>query len=136
MRIGEAAARSGVSRDTLRYYERKGLLPQPPRTLNGYRDYPDGIVDRVRFVRAALEFGFSVKQIGSFLRSRNAGRPPCREVRRAAQQIAADIDRRIAELTAARAAMTETLAAWDERLDASTTGVPARLLESLVKPSR
>jgi MerR family transcriptional regulator, copper efflux regulator len=136
MRIGEAAARSGVSRDTLRYYERKGLLPQPRRAPNGYRDYPAAIVDRVRFVRAGLEFGFSVKQIASFLRSRNAGRPPCREVRRAAEQIAADIDRRIAQLTAARAAMAVTLAAWDEQLGASTTGAPARLLESLVKPSR
>jgi DNA-binding transcriptional MerR regulator len=131
MRIGEAAARAGVSRDTLRYYERHGLLPRPARTSSGYRDYSDAIVDRVRFARNALRFGFSVKQIARFLKSREAGRPPCREVRAAAEELRAAMDRQIEELTAARAAIQRTLEDWDHRLAAMPAGTPARLLETL-----
>jgi DNA-binding transcriptional MerR regulator len=136
MRIGEAAARAGVSRDTLRYYERTGLLPSPPRGPNGYREYSDGVVHRVAFIRSALEFGFSIKQLAAFLRSRGEGRPPCREVRAAAQRLAVEMDRRIAELTAARARLARTLEAWDARLLAAPDGAPARLLESLVELPR
>ncbi len=131
MRIGEAAARAGVSCDTLRYYERQGLLPRAPRTSSGYRDYSDALVDRVRFARNALRFGFSVKQIARFLKSREAGRPPCREVRAAADELRAAMDRQIEELTAARAELQRTLADWDGRLAATPAGAPARLLETL-----
>jgi DNA-binding transcriptional MerR regulator len=131
MRIGEAAARAGVSRDTLRYYERHGLLPRPPRTNGGYRVYSDAMVDRVRFARNALRFGFSVKQIARFFKSREAGRPPCREVRAAAEELRAAMDRQIEELTVARAAIERVLEAWDDRLAATPAGAPARLLETL-----
>ena len=131
MRIGEAAALAGVSCDTLRYYEREGLLPRPPRTGGGYRDYTASIVERVRFVRAALRFGFSVKQVSGFLKSRDSGRPPCGQVRAAAEQILVRIDQQIAELTSARADVSRTIAAWDERLYATPPGTAARLLESI-----
>lgn len=131
MRIGQAAARAGVSCDTLRYYERQGLLPSPPRTAGGYREYSDSIVERVRFVRNALRFGFTVKQVSGFLKSRESGRPPCREVRAAAETILGRIDQQIAELSAARADVERTLVAWDERMAATPSGMPARLLESI-----
>ena len=131
MRIGEAAALAGVSRDTLRYYERQGLLPRAPRTAAGYRDYPGSIVDRVRFVRSALRFGFNVKQVAGFLKSRESGHPPCRTVRAAGEQILVRIDQQIAELTAARADVTRTLAQWDQQLSATPAGTPARLLEAI-----
>src|SRR5689334_24171710 len=99
MRIGEAAARAGVTCDALRYYERQGLLPRPARAANGYRDYSDAIVERVRFVRNALRFGFSIKQTAGFLRLRDAGRPPCREVRADAERLLADVERQIARLS-------------------------------------
>jgi DNA-binding transcriptional MerR regulator len=131
MRIGEAAALAGVSRDTLRYYERQGLLPRTLRTPSGYRDYPTSIVGRVRFVRHALRFGFSVKQVAGFLKSRESGHPPCRTVRAAGEQILVRIDQQIAELTAARLDVTRTLAQWDERLATTPAGKPAQLLESI-----
>ena len=131
MRIGEAAACAGVSRDTLRYYERQGLLPRPPRTAGGYREYADSIVDRVRFVRNALRFGFSVKQVAGFLRSRDAGRPPCREVRAAGERILSEIDRQIQELAATRDEVQRTLVEWDLRLAQTAPGRPARLLEAI-----
>ena len=131
MRIGEAAARAGVTCDTLRYYERQGLVPGPPRAANGYREYPDATVGRVRFVRNALRFGFSVKQVAGFLRARDAGRPPCRDVRETAERLLGDVERQIERLTASRDAMRRTLAAWDARLAATPKGVPARLLEHI-----
>jgi DNA-binding transcriptional MerR regulator len=131
MRIGDAAARAAVSRDALRYYERHGLLPRCPRTTSGYREYSDAIVDRVRFVRNALRFGFSVKQIAAFQRSRDAGRPPCREVRAAGERILSAIDRQIEELTAARADVQRTLVEWDRRLGATPPGRAAHLLEAI-----
>lgn len=133
MRIGEAAARAGVSCDTLRYYERQGLLPRPPRTSGGYRDYTESVVERVRFARNALRFGFTVKQVSAFLKSRESGRPPCREVRAAAERILVEMDRKIAELTAARADVQRTLGVWDERLAATPAGAPARLLDSITE---
>lgn len=131
MRIGEAAAFAGVSCDTLRYYERQRLLPRAPRTSSGYRDYSDAIVERVRFVRNALRFGFSIKQTASFLKSRDSGRPPCRDVRAAGERILVEMDRKIDELTTARANVQRTLVAWDHRLATTPTGTPARLLESI-----
>ena len=131
MRIGQAAALAGVSCDTLRYYERRGLLPRPPRTASGYRDYSASIVDRVRFVRNALRFSFTIKQVSGFLQSRELGRPPCRQVRAAAAQILERIDQQIAELTAARADVHRTLTAWDDRLADTPPGKAAHLLESI-----
>jgi DNA-binding transcriptional MerR regulator len=135
MRIGEAAARAGISRDALRYYERQGLLPRAARANNGYREYSESIVERVRFVRNAIQFGFSVKQVASFLRSRDAGRPPCRQVRTAAGQLLADLDKQIERLMASRESMRRTLEAWDVRLAATPDGSPARLLEHIPPPA-
>jgi len=126
--IGEAAARTGVSADTIRYYERIGLLPAPPRSDGGYRRYSDQAVARIIFVRSAARFGFSLKELAGFLRAKSEGRPPCRTVRAAGERLLTEMDRQLAQLTAARASMAATLADWDARL---AQGEPARLLETL-----
>jgi DNA-binding transcriptional MerR regulator len=120
-----------VSVDTIRYYERVGLLPPPPRSHAGYRRYSDDAVARIVFVRSAARFGFALKELAGFLRARQQGRPPCRSVRAAGERLLQDLDRRIAELQTARATMAATLAEWDVRLAA---GEPARLLETLTVP--
>jgi DNA-binding transcriptional MerR regulator len=117
-----------VSPDTLRYYERIGLLPRPPRSDGGYRRYSDDAIARIVFVRSAVRFGFSLKELTGFLRARREGQAPCRSVRAAGERLLVQMDKQIAELTTARAAMASTLADWDVRLAA---GEPARLLESL-----
>jgi MerR family mercuric resistance operon transcriptional regulator len=129
--IGEAAARSGVSVDTIRFYERVGVLPKPPRTDGGYRRYTDASVARIAFVRNAARFGFPLKDLASFLRARERGQPPCRSVRAAGDRLLAEMDRRIAELAQARGDLARTLAYWDRRLAAAEPGRPARLLETL-----
>ena len=66
-RIGEVAAKSGVSIDTLRYYEKRGLLPAAPRTASGYRMYSPEIVERVLFIKQAQELGFMLDEISTLL---------------------------------------------------------------------
>jgi DNA-binding transcriptional MerR regulator len=134
-RIGEAAQAAGVSPDTLRYYERMGVLSNVRRTDAGYREYSDLAVKQIQFVRNALRFGFSLKQVTTFLRARESGRAPCRQVRAAADSILAHVNQQIKDLKAARRAIRETLMEWDQRLSRTTAGEPARLLEAL-KPDQ
>ena len=128
--IGEAAERAGVSPDTLRYYERVGLIGSAPRGTNGYRYYSAALVDRVLFIRNAIRFGFSVRDLAVFIKNRDGGRPPCRAVRAEGARLLAQMDRQLAELTAARAAMAATLAMWDSRLAQTSEGAPAHLLST------
>ncbi|TCC47558.1 MerR family transcriptional regulator [Kribbella capetownensis] len=67
MRTGELAEHVGVSVETLRYYERSGLLHEPPRTAGGYRDYPTSAVEQLRFVKRAQELGFSLDHVEELL---------------------------------------------------------------------
>jgi DNA-binding transcriptional MerR regulator len=129
--IGEAAARAGISADTIRYYERIGVLPKPPRSNAGYRRYSDAHVGRMIFVRNAARFGFPLKELAGFLKSRDSGQSPCRSVRAAGDRLLAELDRQLVELTTARSEMVRTLADWDRMLAATPAGSPARLLESL-----
>lgn len=131
LRIGQVAQRAGVSADTIRYYERLGLLPKPQRTPSGYREYAEAIVARITLVRNAMRFGFSLTEIRGFLRVRETGGKPCHQVRLAAQTILDRVDRQIAELTATRESMHETLLTWDVRLARTPATQHARLLEAL-----
>jgi DNA-binding transcriptional MerR regulator len=131
MRIGQLARTSGVPIDTIRYYERLGLLPRPARTANGYREFPEGAVTRLRLIRNAVRFGFPLKDVARFLRVRDAGGAPCDQVRKGGDQLLAQMDEQIAELAAARAAMAATLRDWDRRLARAGTGQRAHLLETV-----
>jgi DNA-binding transcriptional MerR regulator len=129
--IGRVARLAGVSPDTIRYYERRGLLPKPARTLAGYRHYPNAIVNRLTVVRNAQRFGFSLTEIAGFLRVREAGGRPCHDVRAAAQRMLEAADQQIAALMYARKEMEDTLRAWDRTLAATPPDRQARLLETL-----
>jgi DNA-binding transcriptional MerR regulator len=126
--IGEAARRAGVSPDLIRYYERVGMLPRAPRTAGGFRYYSEEAIARLLFVRNAIRFGFSSKQLAGFLKSRDNGRPPCTAVHAAGQRLLREMDEQLARLKEARAAMAETLAAWDARLNDTPSGAAAHLL--------
>ncbi len=79
MRIGEAATASGCHIETIRYYERIGLLPHPARSVSGYREYLPEEVDRLRFITRGRELGFSLEEIRSLLTpSRRCPQPPPR----------------------------------------------------------
>jgi len=77
----ELAASAGISTDTLRHYEKSGVLPKPARTRAGYRRYPADAARRVALVRRALAIGFSIKELARVFRERDQGGAPCRKVR-------------------------------------------------------
>lgn len=132
LRAGELAALAGVSTDTLRHYERKGVLPRPRRLANGYRSYSAEALGRVKAIRAALGLGFTLDELAPIFRARERGRPPCRAVRdlAAAKLLAAET--RFAELARLVETLQGLLSAWDDRLAATSAGEPAHLLEGLV----
>jgi DNA-binding transcriptional MerR regulator len=115
-------------------YERLGLLPKPSRTPAGYRQYSDGVVNRLTLVRNAQRFGFSLLEIAAFLRVREAGGKPCHDVRAAAQRMLTAIDQQIDALVETRREMRMTIRAWDQRLASTPADRPARLLETLAAP--
>ncbi|HET7697533.1 MAG TPA: heavy metal-responsive transcriptional regulator [Vicinamibacterales bacterium] len=132
--IGEAARRAGVSPDLIRYYERVGLLSPAPRTAGGFRRYSEESVARVLFVRHAIRFGFTSKELAGFLRARDRGNPPCRSVRAAGQRLLEEMDTQLARLQESRTAMAALLSAWDARLEGTPAGAPAHLL-TMVSPA-
>jgi len=99
---GELAGLAGVSRDTLRHYERKGVLPRPRRGQNAYRRYPPEALQRVQLVRRALSVGFTLDELARVLKVRDVGGAPCEEVRKLAAQKLLNVQDQLRELTALR----------------------------------
>lgn len=98
MKIGSAAAASGCHIETIRYYERIGLLPPPVRTASGYRDFQPDEVDRLRFISRGRELGFSLDEIRSLLALADDPALSCNDVDRLARRHLADMEQRIREL--------------------------------------
>lgn len=110
LRIGEVARRAGVNLQTVHFYERRGLLPTPPRTASNYRAYPADAVLRVRFVKRAQELGFTLKEIQELLSLRAAPRARCGDVRLRAEAKLQAIDAKMRTLRAMRRALTKLVA--------------------------
>jgi DNA-binding transcriptional MerR regulator len=127
----DVARRVGVSTDTLRHYERKGLLPAPVRTPSGYRRYPPQTITRVQLIQRALVIGFSLDELARVLRERDRGSPPCKAVRDLVKQRLADLEDRLQQLSALRTELRHLVADWDHRIATTGAGKPAHLLESL-----
>jgi MerR family transcriptional regulator, mercuric resistance operon regulatory protein len=98
MRTHEVADRAGVNTQTLRYYERRGLLAEPPRSAAGYRDYPASAVAVLRFVKQAQGLGFSLAEIEELLALAEGGPDSCEAARALAERHAMELDRKIADL--------------------------------------
>lgn len=135
LRAGELAQACGVSTDTLRHYERVGVLARPARTQAGYRQYPAAAVGRVRMVRRALALGFSLAELARILRVRERGGAPCREVRAMAAGKLEEIERQLEELRELRDYWRSLLVEWDQRLGSTPEGSRAGLLETTGDPS-
>jgi len=111
LKIGEVAKQAGVNLQTIHYYERRGLLPKPPRTGSNYRAYPEDAVLRVRFIKRAQEIGFTLKEIKDLLSLRAAPRTRCADVRERAETKVRDIDAKVRTLHAMRKALTKLIGA-------------------------
>ncbi|WP_341954375.1 heavy metal-responsive transcriptional regulator [Salinibacterium sp. TMP30] len=103
MLIGEVAGRLGVPRHTIRFYEKQGLLPQPQRQKNGYRDYESSVVDRVTFIQNSQAAGLSLSEIMGVLSLRDAGQAPCTHVSNLLEHKLKVIHERLKDLTALEA---------------------------------
>jgi len=113
--IGELAKRGGVGLETIRYYERRGLLAKPPRSAAGYRAYSSEEVRRVRFIKAAQELGFSLAEIDELLALRVDPRSTCADVRERAEAKITDIEDKIRQLTRMRESLERVTAACSGR---------------------
>ena len=113
MKTGEVAEAAGVNIQTLRYYERRGLLAEPPRRESGYRMYGPDAVRLVRFVKRAQELGFSLDDVESLLQLAEGGPESCDSARQMAMQKMDELDERIRNLRAMRRALSELVDTCD-----------------------
>jgi Hg(II)-responsive transcriptional regulator len=109
MRIGTAAEQAGVNVQTLRYYERRGLLPRPPRRLSGYREFPDAAVRVVRFIKRAQDLGFTLDEIEELIALRNDKRRDRARVRAVAERRVRQVEQKILELESMKKALVHLL---------------------------
>jgi DNA-binding transcriptional MerR regulator len=128
---GELARRAGVSTDTLRHYERKGVITPPPRGANGYRRYPEEALGRVQLIRRAMGLGLTLDDLAGVLQSRDRGEIPCGRVRALAAAKLEEVEARLREMVAMRNGLRAALGAWDAQLAKTSSGKRAGLLESL-----
>lgn len=135
LRIGELAARAGVSIDTVRFYERRGLLPTAPRTEGGFRLFAPEMVGRVRFIRQAQELGFSLNEIGQLLFT-DAGADECRRVRDLLRAKLAEVDARLSAMQQFRHTLADHLAACERELAAHGPAAECPVMVEISQVSR
>jgi MerR family copper efflux transcriptional regulator len=105
--IGQVARRAGVGVETVRFYEREGLLEEPPRRASGYRQYSEQVVKRIHFIKRAQQLGFSLKEITDLLLLRVDGQTSCEEVKQRTEAKIAEVERKLVELQHMRQALLQ-----------------------------
>ena len=131
LRSGELARAAGVSTDTLRHYERLGVLPQAPRSQSGYRSYPPESLERVKLVQHALGLGFTLAELAEILQTRDRGGAPCKRVLSFLETKLESLERQIKDLIALREYMETIVDHWRSRLGQGHAGKRVNLLHSL-----
>jgi MerR family transcriptional regulator, copper efflux regulator len=111
MTVGTVAKQAEVNIDTIRYYERRGLLPKPSRTQSGYRTFSEATVRRLRFIKNAQALGFTLSEIKQLFTLRITVGSTCTDVRNHAESKVADIDRKIKSLQAMKRALQQLVSA-------------------------
>lgn len=98
MTIGQIARQAGVGVETIRFYQREGLISEPARRESGYRQYSEDVVKRILFIKRAKELGFSLREIQELLTLRGDPDSPCADVKRRTEAKIADVERKIEDL--------------------------------------
>ncbi len=129
MKIGQVASGAGVNIQTVRYYERRGLLPRAPRTASGYRQYDPDAVARLRFIKRAQNIGFSLEEIAELLDLRVEHRAACAAVETKAKEKIAMVEKKTSELERMRTVLVELSRACDLREPASECPILEALSE-------
>ena len=128
--VSKLAEQVGTSADTVRYYERIGLLPETERSPSGYRLYGDEAVERLRFIKQAQRFGLRLEAIGELLDVRRRGLCPCGHTRRMLEERVAELDEEMSSLARLRADVAEMI---DELPASDTTGAAWRCSSDLIQ---
>ena len=128
--VSKLAEQAGTSADTVRYYERIGLLPETERSASGYRLYGDEAVERLRFIKQAQRFGLRLEAIGELLDVRRRGLCPCGHTRRMLEDRVAELDEEMSSLARLRA---DIAAMIDELPEAGTSGAGWRCSSELIQ---
>lgn len=115
LKIGEVARRAELGVETLRYYERCGLLGSPRRTESGYRQYSQAIFGRLDFIRKAQAMGFTLEEIGRIIQESESGQSPCADVRRIARRKLDELDKKLKELRQFRTELARTVEEWERK---------------------
>jgi MerR family mercuric resistance operon transcriptional regulator len=119
IRIGQVAKHAGVTVETIRFYESQALIPEPPRSESGYRQYTSETIQRVRFIQRAKELGFSLKDIHALLTLRNKPSTTCAGVKAQALKKITEVDEKMLDLTRIRRALTDLVDQCDAEADLS-----------------
>jgi MerR family mercuric resistance operon transcriptional regulator len=128
MRIGELADQSGVNLETIRYYERIGLIPSPPRTAAGYRQYRTDHLRRLVFLRRSRQLGFSIREVKDLLSLASQPNRPCQDVTRMASAHVVSVKAKIQELQRLKRALETLVRACPGKMCIADCGI----LEALV----
>jgi DNA-binding transcriptional MerR regulator len=131
LRSGELARLTGVSCDTIRYYERMGILPESPRTASGYRMYGRDAVERVRLVQRALQLGFTLAELSEILQVRDGGGVPCHRVLTMTEEKLRSLERQVQDLRRTQRYMRQLVRQWRVKLAHTAPDSKAMLLHSL-----
>ena len=113
--IGQVAKRAGVGVETVRFYERRGLIEQPRKRSSGYRVYPEDTVHRIRFIRHAKDLGFTLNEIGELLSLRPDPHGNCDAAKERAEEKVADIEGKIGSLTRMQHSLERLIDACESR---------------------
>jgi DNA-binding transcriptional MerR regulator len=135
-RSGALAKSAGVSPDTIRHYERIGVLPRASRTQSGYRVYPASALERVLVVQRALRIGFTLAELAEVLKARDAGGTPCHRVYQLAQDKLKGIEADIEALKRTRRYVKKVLCDWEQRIESAGSEEKSHLLYSLTDAVR
>lgn len=130
MRIGELARATGTNAETIRYYEREGILPAADRTDSNYRDYSNNHLAALTFVRRARQLGFSMAQVRELLALSDRADNPCRDVDRLAQEQLREVERKLADLASLRDKLRQMIRSCD-----ADTIDDCQIIESLSRKS-
>ena len=133
LRSGELARLTGVSADTLRHYERLGILPTSQRTDGGYRMFSASAVERVQLTQRALQLGFSLNELSDILRTRDHGGVPCHRVLNLTEEKLRSLGQQITALQQTQSYMRKLVRNWERILEHTAPGGKAMLLHSLVE---
>jgi len=117
LKIGEVSKQSGIGIETLRFYEKLGLLGRPGRTASGYRLYDRETLERLDFIKRAQVLGFSLAEIARIIAEKQAGQSPCAEVRDIVRARLKELDERMKEMQRYRKELAAALDEWEKAGD-------------------